>query len=87
MNRRPTIVWFRHDLRTADQPALAAALQRGGPVVPVFIGSPEEDGQWPPGGASRWWLRRSLIELAGSLERLGSRSSFGAGRLWQPSAR
>ena len=32
----PAIVWFRQDLRLADQPALAAALDDG-PVLPVFV--------------------------------------------------
>jgi deoxyribodipyrimidine photo-lyase len=30
------LVWFRRDLRVHDHPALVAALERGGPVVPVF---------------------------------------------------
>ena len=47
----PSLVWLRGDLRLADNPALAAALQRGGPVVPVFIHAPEEETPWVPGGA------------------------------------
>jgi deoxyribodipyrimidine photolyase len=39
----PSIVWFRLDLRLTDDPALAAAIQRGGAVVPVFIWAPEEE--------------------------------------------
>lgn len=68
-----SLVWFRHDLRLADNPALAAALRRGGPVIPVFLWAPDEEGEWPPGGASRWWLHQSLTALAGDLEVLGSR--------------
>lgn len=68
-----SIVWFRADLRLADQPALDAAARRGGPVVPVFVWSPEEEGRWPPGAAARWWLHHSLSSLAASLEALGSR--------------
>lgn len=60
-----TLVWFRQDLRTDDNPALAFAAARG-PVVPVYI--LEEGGaDWPPGGASRWWLHGSLAALARSL--------------------
>ena len=59
---KPSIVWFRQDLRVADNPALCAAAQRG-PVVPLYIWSPEEEGQFPPGGASKWWLHRSLQAL------------------------
>jgi deoxyribodipyrimidine photo-lyase len=68
-----TLVWFRLDLRIGDNPALAAAAARGGPVVPVYIWAPEEEGDWPPGAASRWWLHHSLRSLATDLERLGMR--------------
>jgi deoxyribodipyrimidine photo-lyase len=67
-----TIVWFRHDLRLADQPALHAAVLRRGPIVPVFVWSPEEEGDWPPGAASRWWLHHSLTALERELKAHGS---------------
>jgi deoxyribodipyrimidine photo-lyase len=51
-------------LRLADNPALQAACRHGGPVVPVFVWAPEEEGAWPPGSASRWWLHQSLARLA-----------------------
>lgn len=69
----PTIVWFRRDLRLADNPALVAAVKRGAPVIPVYIWAPEEDGEWPPGGASKWWLHQSLGALAASLGSVGSK--------------
>jgi deoxyribodipyrimidine photo-lyase len=72
MSASPTIVWLRRDLRLVDNPALAAAAERG-PVIPVFIWAPEEDAEWAPGGAQRWWLHESLQALAGALERLDSR--------------
>ena len=68
----PTLVWFRLDLRIADHPALRAAIERGGPVIPVFIWSPEEEGSWTPGAASRWWLHQSLEALQEQLAKLGS---------------
>jgi len=43
-----SIVWFRADLRLADNPALQAAIDQGS-VLPVFIWSPEGEGGWPPG--------------------------------------
>jgi len=67
----PTIVWFRHDLRLDDQPALAAAAARGA-VVPVFIWAPEEEHPWDPGAASRWWLHHSLEKLAAALDKAGA---------------
>ncbi len=69
----PTLVWFRQDLRLSDNPALAAAVDRCGPVIPVFIWAPEEEGSWRPGGASQWWLNRSLAALTHELEKRGSR--------------
>src|SRR5262245_22122474 len=38
---RPTIWWIRRDLRLGDNAALAAALRRGGAVVPLFVRNPE----------------------------------------------
>jgi deoxyribodipyrimidine photo-lyase len=76
---KASLVWFRQDLRLSDNPALLAATARGGPVVPLYIGSPEEDGEWPPGAASRWWLQRSLAALASDLESRGSRLILRAG--------
>jgi deoxyribodipyrimidine photo-lyase len=70
---RPALVWLRLDLRLADNPALEAAAKGGGAVIPVFIWSPAEEGEWPPGGASKWWLHRSLAALDARLRKLGSR--------------
>lgn len=72
-SRAPALVWFRHDLRLSDNPALAAAIESKSPVVPVYVWAPEEEGAWPPGAASRWWLDRSLADLRAALERRGSR--------------
>jgi len=62
-----TIVWFRQDLRTADNPALASAA-RHGPVIPLYVldETPAPDGR-PLGAASRWWLHRSLKHLEEAL--------------------
>ena len=68
----PAIVWLRQDLRLADNPALQAACRRGGPVVPVFIWAPEEEGTWPPGSASRWWLHQSLAQLSEEFRAAGT---------------
>lgn len=70
---RPALLWFRQDLRLEDNPALAAALAQGGPVISVYIWAPEEEGGWPPGGASKWWLHRSLQSLETALRDAGSR--------------
>ena len=65
------IVWFRQDLRLADHPALTAACQAGGPVLPVYVRDTPGAGRWAPGGASRWWLHGSLERLAADLAQRG----------------
>ena len=72
-NASPTLLWFRRDLRLADNPALTAAVRRGRPVVAVYILDDEDAGDWASGGASRWWLHHSLERLAESLRGRGSR--------------
>jgi len=68
-----TVVWFRQDLRVADNPALDAAVRAGEAVLPLYIFAPQEEGVWQPGGASRWWLHGSLEQLERDLRALGSR--------------
>ncbi|CAI0457935.1 unnamed protein product [Linum tenue] len=71
MGSSRTVVWFRRDLRIEDNPALAAAA-RDGPVFPVYIWCPEEEGQFYPGRVSRWWLKQSLTHLGNSIKSLGA---------------
>lgn len=73
MSENTTLVWLRNDLRLADHPALHAAKDGGGPIVPVFIWDPDSAGSWSPGSASRWWLHQSLRALGRDLEACGSR--------------
>ncbi len=72
-NHRPAIVWFRDDLRIADNRALSAAAATGRPVVPIYIHDEESDGLRPLGGASRWWLHHSLDALSRDLTTFGLR--------------
>jgi len=67
-----TVLWLRQDLRLADHPALSAAARRG-TVVPVYVWAPHEEGEHPPGAASRWWLHHSLTALDTALREVGSR--------------
>ena len=67
----PVIVWFRQDLRLDDNPALAAAARSGAPVLPIYILDDAAPGKWAMGGASRWWLHRSLAALETSLSKTG----------------
>jgi deoxyribodipyrimidine photo-lyase len=62
----PAILWFRRNLRLADNDALIAASASGRPLLPVYV-SDVQDG----GGAARWWLHHSLDRLDASLRRYG----------------
>ena len=67
----PIVVWFRRDLRLADNSALALAAATGRPLIPLYVH--DEDG--PPrrlGAASAWWLDKSLRALGASLRKSGS---------------
>lgn len=63
-----TIVLFQQNLRLADNRALSSAAAHG-PVVPVYI---LDDNLYPSGGASRWWLREALGDLAHNLHLHGA---------------
>lgn len=71
-NPGAVIVWFRNDLRIADNPALRHAAESGRPVICLYI-LDETPGVRSMGAASLWWLDKSLRRLAESLEKLGNR--------------
>jgi deoxyribodipyrimidine photo-lyase len=60
------IVWFRNELRLAENPVLTAALAEADEVLPVFI---LDEGI---GGAAKWWLHHSLTALMADLEDAGA---------------
>ncbi len=74
-----SIVWFRRDLRLEDNPALQCAVESGNPLIPLYIWCPEDEGDWAPGGASRYWLHESLQALHEALQQRGSRLILRAG--------
>lgn len=63
MSERPVIFWFRDDLRLADNPGLAAAHATGRPIILVYVLDEDSRESRPLGGASRWWLDKSLRAL------------------------
>lgn len=69
----PSIVWFRDDLRLADNPALRAALDRDETVIGLYILDEDTPGMRPLGGAARWWLHHSLTSLGEDLAEKGAR--------------
>lgn len=65
------LLWFRRDLRLADNPALQAIIDENLTPIPVYIHH-EADDDWPLGEASAWWLHHSLTALQQSLRERGS---------------
>jgi deoxyribodipyrimidine photo-lyase len=59
-----SILWFRQDLRLADNHALTAAAAAG-PVVALYIFDEQ------CGAAQHWWLHHSLTALSASLQAKG----------------
>ena len=68
---RRAIVWFRRDLRLADNPALADALARAQGVAPLFV-EPDTTAPHGPGAASLAWMECSLRALDTDLRARGS---------------
>ncbi|WGX94967.1 deoxyribodipyrimidine photo-lyase [Nocardioides sp. L-11A] len=65
---RPSILWFRRDLRLGDHPALLAAAADGA-VLPLFVLDPA---LWRPAGdVRRGYLLRTLRALDADLRRHG----------------
>lgn len=67
------IVWFRQDLRIADNPALVAACTECDSVVCLFIDDPASQTLSQIGAASRVWLHHSLKSLSDNLEKRGAK--------------
>ena len=67
----PSIVWFRKDRRLSDHPALQAGVERGGPLVLLYIW--EDDAGRETGGAQGVWLHHSLAALRSDIEARGGR--------------
>lgn len=67
---RPIIWWVRRDLRLGDNPALMAAVEKGVPVVPVFI---LDEVFETYGAAPKWRLGLGLDAFGKALADKGSR--------------
>lgn len=79
MPDQPVLLWFRRDLRLADNPAVHAAVGSGRPVVPVYVLDERDSHCWDAGGASRWWLHHSIESLDRDLQSLGGRLTLRRG--------
>ena len=68
--KKTALLWFREDLRIAENAALSAASKYSA-VVPVFIRTTQT--KMRSNGAARdWWLHKSLEGLSKSLDELGA---------------
>ena len=73
----PALVWLRDDLRLDDQPAIAAVADR--PSLFVYVHDESSPGLRPLGGASRWWLDKSLAALRQQIAACGGRLDISRG--------
>ena len=62
-------MWFRRDLRLADNPALLAAIESSDEIVPLFILDPRLIKE--AGSKRLAYLANSLRELDKSLDEIG----------------
>ena len=72
----PLILWFRRDLRLADNPVVTAAAESGRPVIPVFV---HDDVAANTPAAPRWRWGLGVERFAAALEEMGSRLVLRAG--------
>jgi deoxyribodipyrimidine photo-lyase len=72
-HQSPAILWFRRDLRLADNPALGKALSTGAPVICLYIREPNDPHAGANGAAQAWWLHHSLTALDAELRTRGNR--------------
>ncbi len=66
----PILYWARRDLRLSDNPALVAACEAGGPVIPVFLCDAVVEGH---GAAPKWRLGLGVEAFAEALAEAGSK--------------
>lgn len=64
-DKNPLILWFRHDLRLDDNPALIAAAHTQQPVIALYI---YDEASEKYGAASKLWLHHSLNILSAALK-------------------
>lgn len=77
----PVIVLMNGALRLKDNAALAAAVDTGRPVIPVYVHDEASVKVRRPGAASRWWLLQSLKSLAAAIVASGNRLIVRQGKI------
>ncbi len=63
-NMSRALVWFRQDLRIADNPAFFEACSHHQQIIPIYI---LDEKNSVLGEAQQWWLHHSLLALNKSL--------------------
>lgn len=76
----PTLVLLRRDLRLSDNPALREAVDKGNPVIVIYIRETDDPDAGALGSAQDWWLHHSLTELAERIEKTGNRLILKSGK-------
>lgn len=66
----PTLLWFRRDFRLNDHPAMCRAIERGAPILPVFI---FDEVAQTHGAAPMWRLEQAVAKFDETLRAMGSR--------------
>jgi deoxyribodipyrimidine photo-lyase len=69
----PSVVWFRRDLRLADNAALVKAVETGASIICLYVREPGDALAGANGAAQAWWLHHSLTALDASLKARGNR--------------
>jgi len=73
-------MWFRRDLRLKENPALAAACETGRKIICLYIHDEVTDGLREDGGASKWWLDKSLKSLGDAISQKGGKLILRSGQ-------
>ena len=74
MPKSTIIMWFRHDLRLKDNPALFHAVDIANnatadvTILPIYIQDDSAPDNAQLGGASKWWLHQSLTSLSNDMD-------------------
>jgi len=74
------LLWFRQDLRLADNAALQAALSTGLPIICIFIWDETTPTKQQIGSASKWWLHHSLVSLDAALQERNNKLLYYRGK-------
>lgn len=73
-----SIVWFRQDLRLNNNLAVKRAIQNSSKIIFLFLFDKNQHA-FSMGGASKWWLQKSLLSLDKALRKRGTKLTLKSG--------